>query len=82
MRRLIAWLRGIWIGGQSASQPAPVVRQRQRQPYIQLPCSACGRSVAHTRGGVAWKHLCPAVPAQASMAPEWQPQPDAPEVVS
>jgi hypothetical protein len=58
MTRLITWLRGIWLGGKAQAPPQPA--RRRRQPYLQRPCSECGRSIAHTSGGVPWPHRCPA----------------------
>lgn len=54
MTRFLQWCRHL-VGTPTPPPPAP---PRNRQPYIQLPCSYCGRVVAHTRSGQAWKHTC------------------------
>lgn len=61
MKRLISWLRGVWLGGR-ATEPQPSRRYIKREPFAQLACAECGRVVAHTKGKVAWPHRCPAVP--------------------
>lgn len=68
MKRMFSWLRGVFIG--RVTPPVTDTTRTPRQPYIQKPCAACGRKVAHTRSNRAWWHDCPAVKSQTSSEPK------------
>ncbi len=47
---------GAWLGRRDRG-PAP-----RRRTFEHRPCAFCGRTVAHTREGLAWRHRCADAP--------------------